>query len=83
MTYGARAHSFSAGGVHGHLEDVLHPLQHGLFRFTGMSPLEPFAVPEANALAAERFTEARTAYARRLDTLFTSAPVPLRASARS
>ncbi|MDL5202869.1 NAD(P)H-dependent oxidoreductase [Streptomyces sp. ALI-76-A] len=83
VTYGARADSFSPDGVHGDLAHILHPLQHGLFRFTGMAPLEPFTVSGANALAAERFTEARTAYARRLDALFTSAPVPLDAPIRS
>jgi NAD(P)H dehydrogenase (quinone) len=76
VTYGARERSFSADGIHGRLADVLHPLQHGLFRFTGMTPLEPFTVPEANALPPERFAEARQAYAHRLDTLFTAEPVP-------
>jgi NAD(P)H dehydrogenase (quinone) len=83
VTYGARERSFSADGIHGRLQDVLHPLQHGLLRFTGMAPLEPFAVPEANALPAERFADAREVYARRLDTLFTSEPVPFRAPART
>lgn len=83
VTYGARERSFSARGIHGRLTDVLHPLQHGLFRFTGMTPLEPFTVPEANSLPAERFAEAREEYAHRLDTLFTADPVPFEAPARS
>lgn len=83
VTYGARESAFSAGGIHGRLQDVLHPLQHGLFRFTGMAPLEPFAVPEANALPADSFAEARQAYGRRLDALFTAEPVPFQAPERS
>lgn len=83
VTYGARERSFSDQGIHGRIEDILHPLQHGLFRFTGMAPLRPFTVPEANALPAEAFAAAREAYGRRLDALFTSAPVPFEAPERS
>ena len=74
VTHGARERSFAADGIHGPLADTLRPLQHGLFAFTGMTPLEPFTVPEANALPAERYAEIREAYAHRLDTLFTAAP---------
>ncbi|NNN31036.1 NAD(P)H-dependent oxidoreductase [Streptomyces sp. S3(2020)] len=78
VTLGARETSFSDRGIHGRLTDVLHPLQHGLFWFTGMTPLEPFAVHDANELPAERFHAARQAYARRLDTLFTAETIPFR-----
>ncbi|MEU7578517.1 NAD(P)H-dependent oxidoreductase [Streptomyces sp. NPDC041068] len=78
VTAGARAGAFSDRGIHGELTDVLHPLQHGLFWFTGMAPLEPFAMYETNALPEERFEEARQAYAARLDRLFTDEPVPYR-----
>ncbi|WP_165985090.1 NAD(P)H-dependent oxidoreductase [Streptomyces sp. YIM 98790] len=78
VTAGARASAFSDRGIHGRLADLLHPLQHGLFWFTGMAPLEPFAVYEANEVPAERFAQARQAYGRRLDGLFTDEPVPFR-----
>ncbi|GHE84423.1 NAD(P)H dehydrogenase (quinone) [Streptomyces longispororuber] len=78
VTVGARATSFSDRGVHGRLTDVLHPLQHGLFWFTGLRPLEPFAVFGANALSEEGSAAALEAYAHRLDGLFTDAPVPFR-----
>ncbi|MFE0042281.1 NAD(P)H-dependent oxidoreductase [Streptomyces albireticuli] len=78
VTAGARETSFSDRGIHGRLADVLHPLQHGLFWFTGMAPLEPFAVFDSNSLSEERFEAAKRAYARRLDGLFTDQPVPFR-----
>ncbi|MFH8371777.1 NAD(P)H-dependent oxidoreductase [Streptomyces sp. NPDC018031] len=78
VTVGARETSFSDRGVHGRLADVLHPVQHGLFWFTGMAPLEPFAVYGSNAVPVERFEAARREYARRLDGLFTDEPVPFR-----
>ncbi|ARZ69041.1 NAD(P)H-dependent oxidoreductase [Streptomyces sp. HU2014] len=78
VTAGARESSFSDRGIHGRLADILHPLQHGLFWFTGMEPLEPFAVFGAHELPEERFEAAERAYARRLDGLFTDEPVPFR-----
>ncbi|NUS26847.1 MAG: NAD(P)H-dependent oxidoreductase [Streptomyces sp.] len=78
VTLGARETAFSDRGIHGRLTDVLHPLQHGLFWFTGMAPLEPFAVYDTDRMPAERYAPAREAYARRLDALFTEAPVPFR-----
>ncbi|MBB5119813.1 NAD(P)H dehydrogenase [Streptomyces eurocidicus] len=78
VTAGARESSFSDRGIHGRLADVLHPLQHGLFWFTGMAPLEPFAVFGSNDLPEERFEAAKRAYAGRLDGLFTDEPVPFR-----
>ncbi|GHC60196.1 NAD(P)H dehydrogenase [Streptomyces cinnamoneus] len=78
VTAGSRASAFSDRGIHGRLEDVLHPLQHGLFWFTGMEPLEPFAVHGAHDLPEEGFAAAKQAYGRRLDGLFTDEPVPFR-----
>ncbi|MDT9686648.1 NAD(P)H-dependent oxidoreductase [Streptomyces sp. TRM76323] len=81
VTAGARGTAFSDRGVHGRLADVLHPIQHGVFWFTGMEPLEPFAVYGANDLPEDAFAAARQAYARRLDALFTDEPVAFRALA--
>ncbi|MEU2513622.1 NAD(P)H-dependent oxidoreductase [Streptomyces syringium] len=78
VTIGARESSFSDRGIHGRLTDVLHPVQHGLFWFTGMSPLEPFAVYGSHNLPQERFEAAKREYGRRLDGLFTDEPVPFR-----
>ncbi|GGY02668.1 NAD(P)H-dependent oxidoreductase [Streptomyces hiroshimensis] len=78
VTAGARESSFSDRGIHGRLADVLHPVQHGLFWFTGMAPLEPFVMYNANALPEERFEAAKREYGRRLDGLFTDEPVPFR-----
>ncbi|MGW6918368.1 NAD(P)H-dependent oxidoreductase [Kitasatospora sp. NPDC054939] len=78
VTVGARESAFSDRGAHGPLADVLFPVQHGLLWFTGMQPLDPFAVYGTVGLSPEAFDAAREAYARRLDGLFTDAPVPFR-----
>ncbi|MEU4745164.1 NAD(P)H-dependent oxidoreductase [Actinosynnema sp. NPDC023658] len=78
VTIGARESAFSDRGAHGRLADLLFPVQHGLFWFTGMAPLEPFAVYGAVGLPAERFAAAKREYRRRLRGLFTDEPVPFR-----
>jgi NAD(P)H dehydrogenase (quinone) len=54
VTIGARESAFSDRGIHGRLADILHPVQHGLFWFTGMTPLELFAVYGTVDLPKER-----------------------------
>lgn len=78
VTVGAREGAFSDRGIHGRLSDVLYPVQHGLFWFSGMAPLEPFALFDANELSDEEGEQAKRAYAERLKGLFTDAPVPFR-----
>ncbi|MEU5366703.1 NAD(P)H-dependent oxidoreductase [Streptomyces sp. NPDC005925] len=77
-TIGARRSAFSDRGIHGDIADVLHPLQHGLFWFTGMAPLAPFAVYGTVALPEREFAAVTGAYGHRLDGLFTDDPVPYR-----
>ncbi|GHJ42621.1 NAD(P)H-dependent oxidoreductase [Streptomyces sp. TS71-3] len=78
MTAGARGTAFSDRGIHGRLQDLLHPLQHGLFWFTGMAPLQPFVLYETADMSGERFAAAKEAYRARLQGLFTDEPVPFR-----
>ncbi|PZG01644.1 NAD(P)H-dependent oxidoreductase [Micromonospora deserti] len=78
VTIGAREPAFSDRGIHGRLADVLYPIQHGLFWFTGMVPLEPFTVYDALNVSQERFAAAKREYGRRLDRLFTDEPVAYR-----
>ncbi|MFC4494448.1 NAD(P)H-dependent oxidoreductase [Streptomyces ovatisporus] len=59
---GARESSFGPRGIHGHIRQVLWPLLHGTFWYTGMAPHEPFVV-----YGADRLTEAgHRTYAREL-----------------
>ncbi|MGW2405740.1 NAD(P)H-dependent oxidoreductase [Streptomyces sp. NPDC001739] len=78
VTVGARESAFADRGIHGRLTDVLHPVQHGLFWFTGMTPLEPFAMYGTNDLPDSQLAVAKRTFGRRLDGLFTDEPVPFR-----
>ncbi|MCX3061617.1 NAD(P)H-dependent oxidoreductase [Streptomyces beihaiensis] len=75
---GARQSSFGPRGVHGHVDDVLFPLLHGTFWYTGMAALPPLV-----AYGADRAgTAEQRAYAdrlrQRLRTLGTAEPLPYR-----
>jgi NAD(P)H dehydrogenase (quinone) len=78
VTCGARQTAFDDRGIHGPLAEVLHPLQHGLFWFTGIAPLEPFAVYDTHHLIPPDFPGICAAYARRLENLFQDPTVPFR-----
>ncbi|WP_367125116.1 NAD(P)H-dependent oxidoreductase [Streptomyces phytohabitans] len=78
---GARASGFGPRGVHGQLDEVLFPLLHGTFWYTGMAPLPPYAVYGADRLTAPE-ARARVAELRaRLRELPTAAPIPYRREA--
>lgn len=75
---GARASSFGPRGIHGQADEVLFPLLHGTFWYTGMSPLPPFIV-----YGADRTTEAdrdrhAAALRDRLRVLESEEPLPYR-----
>ncbi|MFE6864999.1 NAD(P)H-dependent oxidoreductase [Kitasatospora sp. NPDC057692] len=78
VSVGARGSAFTDRGAHGPLAEVLFPLQHGVFWFTGMAALEPFAAYGTVGLPEEGFAAVAEAYGRRLDGLFTEEPMPFR-----
>ncbi|GLY82449.1 NAD(P)H-dependent oxidoreductase [Actinoallomurus iriomotensis] len=78
LTIGAAERSFSARGVHGHLDDLLFPIQHGLLYYTGMDVLPPFAVWDSIEIGEARFAAITEAYAARLRALFTDEPIAYR-----
>ncbi|QEU90603.1 NAD(P)H-dependent oxidoreductase [Streptomyces kanamyceticus] len=75
---GARESSFGPRGIHGPLEEVLFPLLHGTFWYTGMAALPPFAVYGADRLTAAGFSRATADLRERLRTLDTTEPLPFR-----
>ncbi|WP_306474029.1 NAD(P)H-dependent oxidoreductase [Streptomyces sp. Ru87] len=78
LTIGAGGPSFGDRGIHGSLEDVLFPLHHGIFWYTGMAPLPPFAVHGADRLTAEGYAAAAAGLRDRLRKLPGTEPLPFR-----
>lgn len=78
---GARESSFGPRGIHGHIDEVLWPVLHGTFWYTGMAALPPYVVHGADRATpadAERHAEALRS---RLRALPSTEPIPYRAEA--
>ncbi|TXS48220.1 NAD(P)H-dependent oxidoreductase [Streptomyces sp. t39] len=78
VTAGARGTSMAPRGIHGSLSQILWPLLHGTYFYTGMAALEPLLVPSADRADEGHAAEAADRLAARLATLFTEDPLPYR-----
>lgn len=78
-TLGDRPASIGPRGKSGELTELLFGLLHGTFAYTGMSALEPFAVPSADFTDPDSYQRHKQALLRRLDGLFSEDPIPYRA----
>lgn len=75
---GARESGFAPRGIHGYVGDVLWPLLHGTFWYTGMAPHEPFVVYGADRLTGARYREYARALRERLRALPYEEPIDYR-----
>ncbi|MFC7303816.1 NAD(P)H-dependent oxidoreductase [Streptomyces monticola] len=75
---GARESSFGPRGIHGHIDEVLFPLLHGTFWYTGMAPLAPFVVYGADRMTEEGTRLTAKALRERLRTLEQEEPLAYR-----
>ncbi|MFJ4715372.1 NAD(P)H-dependent oxidoreductase [Streptomyces sp. NPDC088785] len=66
---GARPSGFGPRGIHGPAEEVLFPLLHGTFWYTGMAPLAPFVAYGADRYDAADHARTSAALGERLRAL--------------
>lgn len=80
VTIGGDAGSYGPRGLAGSLEEVLFPLLHGTFFYTGMAPLPPVAIYDSSRLSDEDYQAAAAGLRRRLAeaTAGTAEPIPYR-----
>lgn len=78
LTTGARADRFSAQGLFGSIDGVLHPLRVGVFNFCGFDTLEPYVAWAAGHLDDAARRELLARWAERLRSVATEAPQPFR-----
>lgn len=78
LTVGGRETHYTPRGVNGYLEDVLWPIQHGIFYYPGMEVLPAFTVFEAGRLKPEAWEQVKADYRQRLLTLDTTPLVQYR-----
>jgi NAD(P)H dehydrogenase (quinone) len=67
-------------GINGPIDDLLFPIQHGILYYPGFSVLPPFVAYRIgrDRVDADRFARVSEALGERLDTLWTTAPIPFR-----
>jgi NAD(P)H dehydrogenase (quinone) len=79
VTTGATAASLGPRGVAGDIDDLLFPVNYGVFWYTGMTVLKPYLIHGANRVSEEDYARLEAGLAARLGTLATDAPIPYRA----
>ncbi|MDJ0395333.1 NAD(P)H-dependent oxidoreductase [Rhodococcus sp. G-MC3] len=75
---GGSEHTVSERGINGALADLLFPIQHGIFWYTGMSVVHPVLIPSADRITPPGYEVAVKELTRRLGSLFTDDPIPFR-----
>lgn len=78
MTIGPEEEHYSKRGVHGHIEDILFPITHGILYYPGMDVLPPYLLYRAAAMPPDGFGAIENEFRSRLDGLFTDTPIPYR-----
>lgn len=77
-TTGASAANMSPRGVSGDIDDLLFPINYGIFWYTGMSALPPLVMHGTNRVSEEDYQRLQARLAERLATLATIEPIPYR-----
>lgn len=77
-TVGANAATTGPRGIHGDLDEVLFPITHGTFWYSGMDVLAPFVVNGAVRLSDADYQDAVKRLVERLVTLPDAEPLPFR-----
>lgn len=75
VTAGDRAGSLTPRGISGSIDDVLWPLLHGTLWYTGMEPLRPHLVAEADSVDATRADRLERCLADRLARIEAEEPI--------
>jgi NAD(P)H dehydrogenase (quinone) len=78
VTTGGWESHYSARGVNGPIDDVLFPIQHGVLYYPGFEVLPPFVVYRTSRVDEAKYAEVSQALGRRLDALWTTAPIAFR-----
>lgn len=66
VTTGGREAQFSGRGVNGPIDDILFPINHGFFHYTGMTALAPFVAFRTVRATEQEFVQMRDLYVARL-----------------
>jgi len=69
ITTGGPKTVYSETGINGYMENLLFPIQHGIFHFLGMNALEPFIVYSSPYISEEERKEKLEDYRKKLSSI--------------
>lgn len=78
VTTGGWASHYAPRGINGAIDDILFPIQHGIFFYPGFDVLPPHVIYRTGQIDDAGFEQVRQALGQRLDDLWTTAPIPFR-----
>jgi NAD(P)H dehydrogenase (quinone) len=78
VTTGGRTAQFSPRGINGPIADLLFWLNHGLFHYTGMTPIEPFVAFQTVRTSEAEYDEMAERYVKRLLNAHSEKPIAYR-----
>lgn len=78
VTTGGWAEHYSERGINGRIEDLLFPINHGVLHYPGFDVLPSFVIYRTGRMDEARFRQIRAELGERLNTLWTTAPIPYR-----
>lgn len=78
VSTGSSAAAMSPRGLHGTLDELLFPIQHGVLFYTGMSVLPPFVINEADKISSTEVDAACSELLQRVINIETDSPIPFR-----
>jgi NAD(P)H dehydrogenase (quinone) len=78
VTAGGWESHYAPRGINGPIDDILFPIQHGILYYPGFEVLPPYVAYRTDRMDAARFAGVCDTLGRRLDTLFSTPPLPFR-----
>jgi len=70
VTTGGREAQFGARGIHGPIDDLLFPINHGILHYVGLEAVAPWVAYQTTRLTAEAADDLATDYLARLLSIF-------------
>jgi NAD(P)H dehydrogenase (quinone) len=79
VTTGGWESHYGPRGINGPIDELLFPIHHGILYYPGFEVLPPFPIYRTSRMDEARFAATCDALGRRLDDLWTTAPIAYRA----
>ena len=78
VTTGGREAQFGARGIHGPIDDLLFPINHGILHYVGLEVVAPWVAFQTTRLTEQAADDLANDYLQRLLSVFDAAPIGYR-----